>query len=245
MLMKDTLYAQVARDLAAKISDDRYPVGSLLPTELELCALYGASRHTVRSAIHELQEIGLVSRRKKVGTRVEAKTRPDTYRQSLASVDDLVQFGATHQRVVKEIREVTAQGDLARELGCAEGTRWLRISSVRLDGRAASPPIGWTDTYIDADYADLADLIRTTPQVLISSLIEKEHGRRIADIHQDVEATGLPAALANALQADAGSPALKIRRSYLDTEHKLFEVSITIHPMERFIVSMRLTRDSH
>lgn len=242
--MKETLYAQVARDLAAKISDDRYPVGSLLPTELELCALYGASRHTVRAAIHELQENGLVSRRKKVGTRVEAKSRPDTYRQSLASVDDLVQFGSAHQRVVQELREVTAEGALARELGCADGTRWLRVSSLRLDGRAASPPIGWTDTYIDADYAALGDLIRSSPQVLISSLIEKEYGRRIAEIHQDVEATWLPPALAGKLQADAASPALKIRRSYLDTEHKLFEVSVTIHPMDRFIFSMRLTRDA-
>jgi GntR family transcriptional regulator len=243
MLMKETLYAQVARDLAAKIGDGRYPVGSLLPTELELCALYGASRHTLRSAIHELQEIGLVSRRKKVGTRVEAQSRPDTYRQSLASVDDLMQFGAAHQRVVRDMREVTAEGDLARELGCADGTRWLRISSVRLDGRAASPPIGWTDTYIDSSYAGLRDVIRASPQVLISSLIEKEYGRRIAEIHQQVEATCLPAVLAEELQAEAASPALKIRRSYLDTGHKLFEVSVTIHPMNRFVFSMRLTRD--
>lgn len=243
--MKETLYAQVARDLAAKISDDRYPVGSLLPTELELCELHGTSRHTVRSAIHALQEIGLVSRRKKVGTRVEAKSRPDTYRQSLASVDDLVQFGATHQRVVKEIREVIADGALARELDCGDGTHWLRISSVRLDGRPGSPPIGWTDTYIDAEYSDLREVIRESPQVLISSLIEKQYGRRIAEIHQEVEATSLPAALASKLQADAVSPALKIRRRYFDLERKVFEVSITIHPVDRFIFSMRLTRDGN
>jgi GntR family transcriptional regulator len=242
--MKETLYAQLARDLAEKIGNDRYPVGSLLPTELELCEMYGASRHTVRSAIHELQEIGLVSRRKKVGTRVEAKTRPDTYRQSLASVDDLVQFGAAHQRVVQDIREVTAEGALARELGCAEGTRWLRISSVRLDGRADSPPIGWTDTYIDASYAALGEVIRASPQVLISSLIEKQYGRRIAEIHQEVEATALAVGLAGKLQADPASPALKIRRRYFDTERAVFEVSVTIHPMDRFIFSMRLTRDS-
>ena len=241
--MKQTLYAQLARDLAAKIGDDRYPVGSLLPTELELCAQYGASRHTVRAAIAELQEMGLVSRRKKVGTRVEAKSRPDNYRPSLASLDDLVQFGVTHQRVVKDMRDVTADASLALELDCAQGTRWLRVSSVRLDGRPGSPPIGWTDTYIDAADDALREAIRTTPQVLISSLVEKQYGLRIAEIAQDVQATGVPARLAGELQADEGAPALKIRRSYFDTEGNRFEVSITTHPMDRFIFSMRLTRE--
>ena len=241
--MKQPLYAQLAQDLAEKIGDGRYPVGALLPTELELCALYGASRHTVRAAIHALQERGLVSRRKKVGTRVEAKSRPDNFRQSLASVDDLVQFGAAHQRVVREMHAVTAQGDLARELGCAEGTEWLRIASLRLDGRPGSPPIGWTDTYIDAKYAALRDVIQAAPDVLISGLIEEEFGRRIAEIQQDVQATGIPPLLAGELQADEGAPALKIRRSYFDTDLALFEVSITIHPMDRFIFSMRLTRE--
>jgi DNA-binding GntR family transcriptional regulator len=106
-----------------------------------------------------------------------------------------------------------------------------------------SPPIGWTDTYIDASYSDLRQAIRASPDVLISSLIEREYGRRIAEIHQEVEAAALPQALAGKLQADPASPALKIRRRYLDTEREVFEVSITIHPMDRFIFSMRLTRD--
>ena len=80
-----------------KIADGSFPVGSLLPTGFELCDRYGASRHTVRAAIRELQDLGLVSRRRKAGTRVEAMQPSSGYRQSLASVDDLVQFGASHR----------------------------------------------------------------------------------------------------------------------------------------------------
>ena len=53
--MSETRYAQVARDLAEGIGNGRFPVGSLLPKELELCEQYAASRHTVRAAIRELQ----------------------------------------------------------------------------------------------------------------------------------------------------------------------------------------------
>jgi GntR family transcriptional regulator len=77
--MGETRYAQVAHDLAEGIASQRFPVGSLLPTELELCERYGVSRHTIRIALRELQELGLVSRRKKVGTRVEAVSPTSNY----------------------------------------------------------------------------------------------------------------------------------------------------------------------
>src|SRR3954447_643035 len=121
--MSETRYAQVARDLTEGIATGRFPVGSLLPTEFELCEHYGASRHMVRSAIRELQELGLVSRRKKAGTRVEAASVSSGYRQSLASVEDLVQFGAAHTRVVRKIEDIVIDRALAKDLGCAPGTR--------------------------------------------------------------------------------------------------------------------------
>jgi GntR family transcriptional regulator len=210
--MSETRYAQVARDLAEGIESGRFPVGSLLPTEFELCDHYGASRHTIRTAIRELQELGLVSRRKKVGTRVEAASPSRGYRQSLASVEDLVQFGAAHTRVVREIVDVVADRALAKQLGCPPGTRWLRISSLRMNGEPGAAPIGWTDVYVDAAYSDLRDVVRESPDALISNLIETRYGRRVAEIRQDVQAVLVPAKLAAELQVDAGTPALKMVR---------------------------------
>jgi GntR family transcriptional regulator len=241
--MSETRYAQVARDLAEGIATGRFPVGSLLPTEFELCDRYGASRHTVRAAIRELQELGLVSRRKKVGTRVEAASPSGGYRQSLASVEDLVQFGAAHTRVVREIEDVVADRALAKALGCAPGTRWLRISSLRLNGVPGAAPIGWTDVYVDAAYADLRDVVRASPDVLISALIESRYGRRIAEIRQDVQAVLVPKKLAAELEVKTGTPALKIVRHYIDPAGASFEISVTIHPADRFTFSVRLRRD--
>jgi len=144
--MSETRYAQVARDLTEGITNGRFRVGSLLPTELELGEHYGVSRHTVRAAIRELQELGLVSRRKKVGTRVEAASPSRGYRQSLASVEDLVQFGAAHTRVVREIKDVVADRALARELGCAPGTRCCttRSSPARVPRHPRCRSACWT-----------------------------------------------------------------------------------------------------
>lgn len=240
--MSGTLWAQVAQDLRAGIASGRYPVGSLLPTELELCEHYGMSRHTVRTAIRQLQDQGLVSRNKKAGTRVEAVEPTSGYRQSLASLDDLIQFGAATIRVVQETAHVTADARLAAEIGCEEGTRWFRISSLRLNSEPGAPPVSWTDVYIDPLYADLGETARVTPEVLITTLIEQRYGRRCAEIRQSVDAVALPAGRAAALQAQAEAPALRIVRHYVDERGGIFEMSSTIHPAGRFTVSQRLRR---
>jgi GntR family transcriptional regulator len=240
--MATAKHADLTRDLAEGIASGKFPVGTLLPTEFELCERYGASRYKVRMALQELQDLGLISRRKSVGTRVEA-TRPAAgFTQSIATVDELEQFGATHVRVVHSVDEVVADLLLAKEMGCAGGSRWLRISSLRMDGGKKRRPICWTDVYLDPSYSDIADLVRESPEILISSLIEARYGRRIARIRQDVRAVSLSPSLAEMLKAEAGSPALQLVRRYLDASNEAFEISITTHPGERFTFSMQMER---
>ncbi|RZL91500.1 MAG: GntR family transcriptional regulator [Variovorax sp.] len=236
-------FANIARHLTDAITSGHFGVGTLLPTELELCKHYGTSRHTVRAALAELQQLGLVSRRKNVGTRViSAKPRAD-FRPSLASVDDLVQFGEEHLRVVQSIAPETVKGQLAKELGCGDGTSWLRISTLRMVADGDAMPIGWTDVYIDPTYAEIGELVEASPGALISSLIEERYDRQIAEIHQDVRAfTITDGDLARKLQVEAGASALKIVRRYFDADGELFEVSVSVHPADRFSVSMRLRR---
>lgn len=242
--VSEARHVQLARDLTEGIVSGRFPVGSQLPTEKELCKRYGASRYAVRVALRELQDLGLVSRNKKAGTRVEAASPSRGYRQSLASVEDLVQFGAAHTRVVREMKEIVANRELAKELGCPAGTPWLRISSVRLEGSEDNTPIGWTDVYVDAVYKDLRKVIRKSPDKLISSLIESRYGRHIAEIRQEIQAVLIPKALAPELEVQPESPGLKIVRRYFDTAGEIFEISITIHPADRFTFSMRLKREA-
>ncbi|WP_321889075.1 GntR family transcriptional regulator [Paraburkholderia bannensis] len=247
-------FAEIARELTEGIASGRFPVGSYLPTELELRDQYQTSRHTIRAALHELQQLGFVSRRKNAGTRVESAQPRNGFRPTLASVDDLVQFGSENLREVQSVEEVVADVALANVLQCDEGERWLRISSLRVERNAqpartsarAAPavPVGWTDVYIDPAYQEVADQARTEPDTLISSLIETRYGRRVAEIRQDVSALILAPDMAKRLAVDAGTAALRVVRQYLDASGKSFEVSVTVHPAERFSISMRLTRSN-
>lgn len=54
------VYVQIADDLAARVRDGTYPVGSRLPSEAELAETYGVAKMTVRRALDVLREQGLI-----------------------------------------------------------------------------------------------------------------------------------------------------------------------------------------
>ncbi len=66
----------VLRTIKQDIIAGKYPVGSRLPTEHELCRTFGVSRPTVRRAIARLAEEGLVNARQGAGT-FAAATMPE------------------------------------------------------------------------------------------------------------------------------------------------------------------------
>src|SRR5262245_7198444 len=94
-------YASLASNLTAAITKGRYPVGSTLPTEHKLCDAFGVSRFTVREALRQLRDAGLVSRKPRAGTLVIANQRRAPYAQTLGSLDDLLQYaGDTELRLI-------------------------------------------------------------------------------------------------------------------------------------------------
>ncbi|MCY1287327.1 UTRA domain protein [compost metagenome] len=156
-----------------------------------------------------------------------------------------MQFGAEHLRVVQSVEEVAVTAAVAAEIGCAPGARWLRISSLRMDGGEDGTPMAWTDVYVDPAYTEVGELVRASPDMLVSTLIESRYDRQIAEIHQDVRAFAIAdRRIAEALRLEAGAAALKIVRRYLDAAGETFEVSVTVHPADSFSVSMRLQRSA-
>lgn len=241
--MNQARYASVAKDLMEGIASGRYPVGSLLPTEFELCDLYDVSRHTVRAAISQLLVQGLVSRRKRVGTRVEASSPRGGYSQSLATVADLAHLAETQQREIQDVRHFVADLSEAARLGLVPGEHYFCVSSIRVDRVHSTAPLCWTDVYAQRDYAEVIELAREQPDQLIAGLIEVHFGRAIAVVDQQVRAVLLQPDMARALTAEAGSPGLRIIRQYRDESGELMAVSETVHPDDRFTLTTQMRRE--
>jgi DNA-binding GntR family transcriptional regulator len=236
------IYEDIARDLLEAIHRGQYPVGGLIPTELELAARYEVSRQTVRAAMRRLTELGAVSRRKGSGTRVETRERPqESFQQTLGSLSDLVALAAATDRDIRNIDTVVMDRKAARRFGCQPGSRWLRIAYVRASTKPKSPPLAWVDCYVEESYADAVSDIKKDRR-LVCDMIADSYGVIASEVHQTVAATVIPNAFAKALGAEAGSPALEVIRRYLDSHGRLFEISESIHPAGRYVVTSVLKR---
>lgn len=63
-------YKEIAALLRQQILSGIYPPDSLLPTEQQLCAIHDVSRQTIRAALQNLVDEGLIQRRQGSGSRV-------------------------------------------------------------------------------------------------------------------------------------------------------------------------------
>jgi GntR family transcriptional regulator len=233
-------YQRVADELTKRIGTGKYPVGAYLPTEMELCRQYGISRHTVREALRQLRDAGLISRRRRVGTEVVARMPLATYRQPTNSIGDLLQYAEETQLSILETKRVTCDAALAELLESRVGAPWLRVNSLRaVPGDAR--PVCMTTAYLDLRFPDLeANLEELTGP--ISAMLERVYGVRVARIEQSIQAVRLGKRQAKLLRATDGGPALRAIRRYYDHTNRLIELSNAIHPGDRFTYVTSLVR---
>ena len=71
----DLLYSQVENNLRQQIISGELGVGEKIPTELELCERYSVSRITVRRAVQNLVDEGLIYRLRGKGSFVSVPKR--------------------------------------------------------------------------------------------------------------------------------------------------------------------------
>lgn len=236
------LYLQLASELIDGVQSGRFPVGSLLPREIELSAIHKVSRQTVRHAIAELRQKGLVSARKGVGTRVESVKAARRFNYSARSVADLFTLAAETVMTVKTRTITVARGKLAAQLGCRSGHRWLYLGCLRTMANE-SRPLCWTDIFVDGRFASIVqtqDAFRSA----VFGLIEKEAGETVVEIQQEIRAVILSSGEALRIAADPGSAALEITRRYFSTGRRLIQVSVNTIPADRFFYSLEILRDT-
>jgi DNA-binding GntR family transcriptional regulator len=229
-------YLALAHDIGREIGEGAYPVGTLLPSEAELCARHRVSRHTVREATRVLQEMGLVARHQGLGTRIQAATAPSRYVLAMDAIPDLWEYVKnTDLKVVR--RKLIKARDALTALPGDPGESWRLIEAVRFV--KAGEPIAWKQVYIDARYDEATAEIgkRTVP---IYSLVEERYGIKTHTVRQEITAVAMPAEAAKALKVKTGSSGLVLLRHYVSSDEQVFEVTMSIYPASRFRYSVEL-----
>lgn len=235
-------YPEVAARIMADLRSGAFKVGDAMPSETALCAKFEVGRSTVRSAIAELERLGLVERRQGAATRVRSIEPPPTYVHSMSASGDLMQFAGPSWREVRDILPVVADETLATTLDDRPGRRWTLIRQTRhIQGQSA--PVGWTDVFLNEAYQDIAEEIRNY-EGLVYTLLEERHNVVIHEIRQSIRAAPVPADFAQTLEVGAGSSALELRRTYLDGEGTPQIITVSVLPAKNYRYEIILLRQA-
>lgn len=226
------LYVKMASHLADAIASGKYPVGSLIPPEGILCRQFNTSRFTVREAIKQLRELGIVATRHGTGTEVVSRQpRSKRFTYSFDSIQEFRRSVGQTRLVNIASEEVTADRGMADAFRCPVGDALLRVTSTRVlvtaKGRPGKP-VALSIVLLPAIYADVLQDIGASLDQTVMDLLEQHFGVRTARIEQTIEPYSFDKAEGQKLGVPTGSIGLRFQRTYLDSQGRAFQHAISL-----------------
>lgn len=128
----EPLYYQIRENIREKINSNEYPPNSMIPSEAELCEYYGVSRVTVRRAILDLVQEGLLNRGKGKGTFVSENYGLTTVNGVRGFTQELLGLNMRPSAKLLGCKVRTADSTLRHNLQLDEGEKVVTISRLRL-----------------------------------------------------------------------------------------------------------------
>ena len=229
-------WAQIATILRQRIADEGVQSSGL--TDDALAREFGVSTLTVRQAMRDLVDRGLVTRQRGKGTFVVGAP-------AKGSIDHLETFlrswtiqGDTVRISILERTRQPANLQIASELGVAPGTNVGFVKRLReADGHPVGIDYRYLPPNIDSSLDD-DDLLRET----VWELLETKLGLTAMQSNTTIRAAGASADQAALLKVDVGSPVLHRGFNLLASTGECVLSGYSIYHPDRFIFATAVRR---
>ena len=231
------LYLQVEEDMRRRIQTGRWPPGQRIPSEQELCSLYGVSRITVRQAIANLASGGLVVREPGRGTFVREPTLTAGMRGLTSFTEEMAQLGLRAGARVLRVGTEPASAELAERLRIDPGNPIVVIRRVRLGN---GKPIGiQTSRLIAARFPGLEEADLTDSSLY--AFLEEQYGVVPTEAEETFDVVAIDAADARVLGVKPGVCGFRVQRLTFDLTGP-FEFVTSIMRGDRYQIRLGLRR---
>jgi GntR family transcriptional regulator len=139
-----TLYKQLEKIIIEKIEGGEWPVDTKLPTEAQLCELYGVSRITVRQTLNNLKSEGYLYRKQGKGTFVCRPKLVQNLGHFYSFSKEIEKLGCKPGSAMLDFSVVEADYELSKDLKIAEKDRVYAVRRLRLaDGEPIAVETSW------------------------------------------------------------------------------------------------------
>ena len=240
-------YHQVYLVLREQLQEGRFDAG--LPGELALMAQFGVARVTIRRALAQLSEEGLIERQPGRGTRPvragsadhggtarSARSAPQTARLT-GLLENLVTMGLRTTVRVLGVQHLRAPDEVAQALRLPPGAQVQKAERVR---STAEGPLSHLTTWVPEAMASgfgARELARKPILVLL-----EESGVKVGRAEQTISARLADVDMARHLDVAVGSALLAVRRLIYDEHDRPVQWLHGLYRPDRYEYQMQLSR---
>lgn len=232
------LYVQIKDDLLKKIKDGTYTEGEIIPSEMELAAMYNVSRPTVRQAVQILVNDGYLQKRRRRGTAVCHPKVRQSFSLGIKSYEDEANTaGSKVETTVLVFRKTNANEEVASRLGVAVHDEVFRLVRIRY---VDEEPNVFSETFISCSrYPEIqnVDFRKNRLYDVLAST-----GRPIVNAEYTLEGARADSSTAAVLDMEAGEPLLVLHTVGWNERKEAAEYSISTYRGEHTTFSFVANR---
>jgi GntR family transcriptional regulator len=229
------LYVQIYTIIKEKIESGKWPAGTQIPTEDDLCKMYDVSKVTVREAIQELVREGILKRQQGKGTFVTYSVPHPGLGMRTRLSEDMFGKGVTVNKEILEKGVQEPSEDIQTALMTGNDVYYILCRKV-VDGK----------TYAEETFIPLFVLPDIDKENIVNrtlyTLIEEKGVKKIFRILQTCEITEIKKNIASVLYMREGAPALLISRTLISSDGTHIGYSRLIGSGSRSMIQIEFER---
>lgn len=236
---KQPLYDQLVDLLSDKIQNEMHP-GDALPSERDLAETYGLSRTTVRLAMSELEELGLVTRKHGKGTFVSSVSRDTTDLMGTYSfTDQMRSLGRVPHTEVLDFEVREASKFVAQNMDLRLGEAVFRMRRLR---SADGVPMMLERTYMPVKVFDSLTQHMVESKSLYE-IVEQDFRMKIKTAEEAFGARAARPDEAKLLKIDEDAPVLHLVRTTYNSKNVVIEYTRSVARADMFEYKIVHTRN--
>jgi len=229
------LYQQLANKLRDMI-EKNYKPGDMIPTESEIEKMFDVSRMTVRKAVDELVQDGMVEKRQGRGTFVKEQKITHNLGRITSWTEEMLQRGQPIETLSTDITEVTPTKRMRHEMQLEPGETMIRIKRLRA---SRGEPLSIMVNYLRSRFVP-GFLQKGLLYESLYEMLEKEYNIRLEHAEETVEAREASELEAESLRIPIWSPVLYVTRFSFLSGNVPFELTHVTTRGDRYQYRVKL-----
>ncbi|WP_040209963.1 GntR family transcriptional regulator [Clostridium polynesiense] len=225
------VYYQLKQDFINKIKEGLWSSGQCIESERELSEFYGVSRMTIRQALGELVQEGLLIREKGKGTFV---CDPKVKQKDMMSFSEVVEkAGMNLKTEILEFEKINTPEDLKDIFGFE---LLYKINRMRI---VDDVPVANEIVYVPCDYCGYID-----KEMLKGSLFKllENFGHKISHSESSIQGVLMDDYYKEIFKADKCVPLMKSVSNTITEDNKVIFVEEAVYRSDKYVLQVNILR---